>query len=122
MSRFHRDACRRFAGKLTCGLPIGVVLLLAPIFPGLANDLVVRDVHGRRIETIERGVGEDLVRRDREGRRIGTIETIINGEKVLRDQAGRRTGTVEEGAGGDLIIRDQEGRRGLGQFPRRRVC
>ena len=111
MSQPLRDACRRSAGRLARGLPIGVALLLVPTLPGLANDLVVRDVHGRRIETIERGAGGDLVRRDREGRRIGTVEPGMGGERILRDRVGGRVGTVEEGAGGDLIIRDREGRR-----------
>lgn len=67
--------------------------------PALAQTVIERDVHGRRIGTIERRGDGSAVHRDATGRRTGTYER--RGDKIIeRDATGRRTGMIELPRGG----------------------
>lgn len=89
-----------------------ILALCTASFPADAEDWVVRDTHGRVIERIVPGNAPDqLIRRDMSGRRIGTIEDTDGNNKILRDSSGRRIGTVERGANDDWIVRDSHGHR-----------
>jgi hypothetical protein len=75
-----------------------------------AEDFVVRDSHGRRTGTVEKGFGDTFIRRDAQGRRIGTVERGTGG-LILRDTQGKRIGTVDQGSRGKRTIRDAKGKR-----------
>ena len=98
-------------GKCIVVLSTLTLMLAVGASHGLAtaDDWIVRDESGARVETIEEGYGDLLVRRDAAGRRIGTIEPGYGGNWIIRDEAGRRVGEVTEGYGGRLSVRDSSG-------------
>lgn len=65
---------------------ISMTLAIAMSSTALAQDLVVRDVHGRRTATIDQEGPAGYVVRDNAGRRTGTISPDTTGRFVTRDR------------------------------------